>query len=43
LTRVGTRSFAESFTHTLLTVTSAVLVDYLLLGVVLATSGWCVV
>ena len=36
------RSFAESFTHTVLTVTSAVLVDYLLLGVVLATSGWCV-
>ena len=35
------RSFAESFTHTVLTVTSAVLVDYLLLGVVLATSGWC--
>ena len=33
-------SFAESFTHTVLTVTSAVLVDYLLLGVVLATSGW---
>jgi hypothetical protein len=27
--------------HTVLTVTSAVLVDYLLLGVVLATSGWC--
>ena len=35
------RSFAESFTHTLLTVTSCVLVDYLLLGVVLATVGWC--
>ena len=27
--------------HTILIVTSAVLVDYLLLGVVLATSGWC--
>ena len=36
------RSFAESFTHTVLTVVSAVLVDYLLLGVVLATLGWCV-
>ena len=34
--------FAESFAHSLLTVVSAVLVDYLLLGVVLATSGWCV-
>jgi hypothetical protein len=34
-------SFADSFSHTLLTITSAVLVDYLLLGVVLATSGWC--
>jgi len=33
-------SFAASLSQSLLTVLSAVLVDYLLLGVVLATSGW---
>lgn len=41
LTRRATHRYSHSVVHSVLTVVSAVFVDYLLLGVVLATAGWC--
>jgi hypothetical protein len=41
LTVRATFRYSHSVAHSVLTVVSAVFVDYLLLGVVLATAGWC--
>ena len=40
--RLTPRRFSDGLWHSVLTVLSAVVVDFLLVGMAIATAGWCV-